>query len=48
MLLNERRRYQRLVAEACERLGTAYEAEHRAGIGLTLEQAVAAAEELAR
>jgi len=48
MLLNERQRYERLVAQARERLGTAYEAEHRAGSGLTLEQAVAAAEELAR
>jgi hypothetical protein len=47
MLLNERQRYERLVAKARERLGQAYEAEHRAGIGLTLEQAVAAADELA-
>jgi tetratricopeptide (TPR) repeat protein len=43
MLLNERQRYERLMSEASERLGAAYEAEHRAGAGLTLEQAVAEA-----
>ena len=41
MLLTERQRYERLMSEARERLGAAYEAEHRAGAGLTLEQAVA-------
>jgi tetratricopeptide (TPR) repeat protein len=41
MLLNERQRYERLISGAHERLGAAYEAEHRAGAGLTLEQAVA-------
>ena len=43
MLLNERQRYERLMSGARERLGAAYEAEHRAGAGLTLEQAVAEA-----
>jgi predicted ATPase len=43
MLLTERRRYEQLMAGARERLGAAYEAEHRAGTGLTLEQAVAEA-----
>ena len=43
MLLNERQRYERLMSGARERLGTAYQAEHRAGAGLTLEQAVAEA-----
>jgi predicted ATPase/class 3 adenylate cyclase len=43
MLLNERRRYERLMSGAHERLGPAYEVEHRAGAGLTLEQAVAEA-----
>jgi predicted ATPase len=43
MLLNERQRYERLMSDARERLGAAYEAEHRAGAGLTLEQAVAEA-----
>jgi non-specific serine/threonine protein kinase len=43
MLLNERRRYERLMSGARERLGKAYQAEHRAGAGLTLEQAVAEA-----
>jgi hypothetical protein len=43
MLLNERRRYERLMSGARERLGEAYQAEHRAGAGLTLEQAVAEA-----
>jgi tetratricopeptide (TPR) repeat protein len=43
MLLTERQRYERLMSGARERLGTAYEAEHRAGAGLTLEQAVAEA-----
>jgi predicted ATPase/class 3 adenylate cyclase len=45
MLLNERQRYERLMLGAGERLGAAYEAEHRAGAGLTLEQAVAEAEQ---
>jgi len=43
MLLTERQRYERLMSGAHERLGVAYEAEHRAGAGLTLEQAVAEA-----
>jgi hypothetical protein len=43
MLLNERQRYERLMSGARERLGAAYEAEHRAGVGLTLEQAIAEA-----
>jgi predicted ATPase/class 3 adenylate cyclase len=43
MLLNERQRYERLMSGAHERLGAAYPAEHRAGAGLTLEQAVAEA-----
>jgi predicted ATPase/class 3 adenylate cyclase len=43
MLLNERQRYERLMSGARERLGAAYEAEHRAGAGLTLEQAIAEA-----
>jgi predicted ATPase/class 3 adenylate cyclase len=43
MLLTERQRYERLMSEARERLGAAYEAEHRAGAGQTLEQAVAEA-----
>jgi predicted ATPase/class 3 adenylate cyclase len=43
MLLTERQRYERLMSEARDRLGAAYEAEHRAGAGLTLEQAVAEA-----
>jgi predicted ATPase/class 3 adenylate cyclase len=43
MLLNERQRYERLMSSARERLGAAYEGEHRAGAGLTLEQAVAEA-----
>jgi predicted ATPase/class 3 adenylate cyclase len=41
MLLNERQRYERLISAARESLGGAYEAERRAGAGLTLEQAVA-------
>jgi predicted ATPase/class 3 adenylate cyclase len=41
MLLNERQRYERLISGARVRLGAAYEAERRAGAGLTLEQAVA-------
>jgi predicted ATPase len=44
MLLTERQRYERLMSEARERLGAAYEADHRAGAGLTLEQAVAEAQ----
>ena len=43
MLLNERQRYESLISDARERLGSLYEAEHRAGAGLTLEQAVAEA-----
>ena len=43
MLLNERQRYERLIVGARERLGGAYEVEHRAGTGLTLDQAVAEA-----
>jgi predicted ATPase/class 3 adenylate cyclase len=43
MLLTERQRYERLIAGAREGLGAAFEAEHRAGAGLTLEQAVAEA-----
>ena len=44
MLMNERRRYERLMSGARERLGVEYEAEHRTGAGLTLEQAVAEAQ----
>jgi tetratricopeptide (TPR) repeat protein len=44
MLLNERQRYEHLISGARERLGGAYEAERRAGAGLTLEQAVAEAQ----
>jgi predicted ATPase/class 3 adenylate cyclase len=43
MLLTERQRYEHLISGARERLGAAYEAERRAGAGLTLEQAVAEA-----
>jgi predicted ATPase len=43
MLRNERQRYERLMSGARERLGAAYGAEHSAGAGLTLEQAVAEA-----
>jgi hypothetical protein len=43
MLLNERQRYERLMSSARERLGAAYEVEHSAGAGLTLEEAVAEA-----
>jgi predicted ATPase/class 3 adenylate cyclase len=43
MLLNERQRYERLMSRAGERLGAAYDVEHRGGAGLTLEQAVAEA-----
>jgi predicted ATPase/class 3 adenylate cyclase len=43
MLLTERQRYERLMSDARERLGPAYESEHRAGVGLTLEDAVAEA-----
>jgi predicted ATPase/class 3 adenylate cyclase len=43
MFLNERQRYENLIAGARERLGSRYEAERRAGAGLTLEQAVAEA-----
>jgi hypothetical protein len=41
MLLTERQRYEHLISGARGRLGAAYEAERRAGAGLTLEQAVA-------
>jgi hypothetical protein len=43
MLLNERKRYEHLMSGAHERLGAAYEAERRAGAGLTLEESVAEA-----
>ncbi len=43
MLLNERQRYEHLMSGARERLGATFEAERRAGSGLTLEQAVAEA-----
>jgi predicted ATPase len=43
MLSTERKRYERLMVAASERLGDAYEIVHRDGIGLTLEQAVAEA-----
>jgi predicted ATPase/class 3 adenylate cyclase len=43
MLSTERRRYERLIASARERLGDAYEIEHGRGAGFTLEQAVAEA-----
>jgi hypothetical protein len=43
MILNERQRYERLMSNARERLGGAYETQRRAGAGLTLEQAVAEA-----
>jgi predicted ATPase/class 3 adenylate cyclase len=43
MLLNERQRYEDLISGARERLGSVYDAERRAGAGLTLEQAVAEA-----
>jgi tetratricopeptide (TPR) repeat protein len=41
MLLNERQRYENLLSGARERLGSEYDAERRAGAGLTLDQAVA-------
>jgi hypothetical protein len=43
MFLNERQRYENLISGARERLGGVYDAERRAGAGLTLEQAVAEA-----
>ena len=43
MFLNERQRYEGLISAARERLGREYDAERRAGTGLTLEQAVAEA-----
>jgi tetratricopeptide (TPR) repeat protein len=43
MILNERQRYERLMSNARERLGGAYETERRVGAGLTLEEAVAEA-----
>jgi predicted ATPase/class 3 adenylate cyclase len=43
MLRTERQRYERLMADARKRLGSAYEAESRAAAGLTLEEAVAEA-----
>ena len=47
MILTERQRYERLMSGARERLGVAYEAERSAGVGLTLEQAVAEAQRAA-
>ena len=47
MLLNERERYERVMAASRGRLGATFETEHRASLGLTLEQAVAEAERLA-
>jgi predicted ATPase len=41
MLLTERQRYERLMSGARERLGAAYDAEHQAGVGLTLDEAIA-------
>jgi predicted ATPase/class 3 adenylate cyclase len=46
MLLNERRRYERVISGARELLGGAYDAERRAASGLTLEHAVAEAQRL--
>jgi len=43
MLLTERQRYEQLISGARQRLGGTYDAERRAGVGLTLEQAVAEA-----
>jgi hypothetical protein len=43
MFGNERLRYECLMAEARERLGAEYDAERRAGAGLTLEQAISEA-----
>jgi predicted ATPase/class 3 adenylate cyclase len=43
MLLNERQRYETLISGARKRLGSLYDAERRAGTGLTLDQAVAEA-----
>jgi predicted ATPase len=43
MLLNERQRYENLMSGARERLSSTYNTEHRAGAGLSLEQAVAEA-----
>jgi hypothetical protein len=43
MLSIERKRYERLMVAARERLGDAYDIVTRDGIGLTLEQAVAEA-----
>ena len=43
MFLNERQRYENLISGARERLGSGYDAERRAGTGLTLEQAAAEA-----
>jgi predicted ATPase/class 3 adenylate cyclase len=40
MLLTERQRYERLMSRAREHLGAAYETEHHAGAGLTLEEAI--------
>jgi predicted ATPase/class 3 adenylate cyclase len=44
MLATERRRYERLMVAARERLDDAYEVVYRDGIGLTLEQAVVEAQ----
>jgi hypothetical protein len=43
MLVNERQRYENLITGAHGRLGSLYDAERRAGAGLTLEEAVAEA-----
>jgi predicted ATPase/class 3 adenylate cyclase len=43
MLLTERQRYEHVMSGARERLGGKYEAERRAGAGLTLDHAVAEA-----
>jgi predicted ATPase len=48
MLLTEKQRYERLMTAARERLGAAYNEEHRAGAGLALEEAVAEAQQYLR
>jgi predicted ATPase len=45
MLLTERQRYERLIVGVRERIGASYEAERSGGAGLTLEQAVAEAQQ---
>jgi predicted ATPase/class 3 adenylate cyclase len=47
ILLNERQRYERFISGAREHLGGGYEVDHRAGAGLTLDQAVAEARQYA-